>query len=99
MQVTKSTNGWQAETKIDLADRQIRILTMKRYSGNLTTTVTVGKNEDGMFSYMLYQDFSKQLLSTKCRVTEKAVKEQHSQINIDSIVAEVKEFYQMEEVC
>jgi hypothetical protein len=69
---------------------------MKRSSGKLVSNASVYNDAgNGMISMMMFQDYSKGVESNQVRVTEKAVKEQHSRVvaNIDAIVADAKAFY------
>ena len=96
----KGYYGQQAETGLDLPDnRFLKITTMKRASGNLATTASVGKSNGDSFSFVVFQDFNKTLASEKVRVTEKAVKTQHDKVleNLDALKAEIAEFYSKEE--
>ena len=95
----KGYYGHQAETGMDLPDnRFLKITTMKRSSGNLVTTATVGKSSGNSFSFVMFEDFNKTLLHEKVRVTEKAVKNQHDKAleNLDALKAEIAEYYSKE---
>lgn len=95
----KGYYGHQAETGMDLPDnRFLKITTMKRSSGNLATTATVGKSSGNSFSFVVFQDFTKTLVNEKVRVTEKAVKNQHDKVleNLDALKAEIAEYYSKE---
>lgn len=87
--------GWVAESSIDIeGGRAIRFFTMKRSSGNLVTTVTVGTADENSFSFVMFQDFNKIIIQTRpSRVTAKVVEQQHNQIDVDAVKAQVKEFY------
>lgn len=99
---------WIAETEITLSetlDAEGRLLvltirTSKDSRGNLVTRGSVShvKNEGGYSSatHMVFQDFSKEFLSTKPgRVTIKAVEKQHNEVDFVEIIKEAKEFYKL----
>ena len=95
----KGYHGNQAESGVELPDnRFLKITTMKRSSGNLATTATVGKSSGNSFSFVVFQDFNKTLANEKIRVTEKAVKNQHDKVleNLDDLKAEIAEYYSKE---
>lgn len=79
------SNGWYADTTINVNGQQWEITTMKRYSGNLGSKANrVKKSNDGNgFTVTQYDSESMfnsiTLASEKvARVTEKAVREQHA---------------------
>jgi hypothetical protein len=88
--------GWTVTTYFDFRDAmKIKVLTMKRSSGNLVTTVSA-MHQDGAFeSHMVYRDFSKTMASDRVRVTEKAAMEQHNRVVAmrDDIIRQVTEHY------
>ena len=99
---TVYTNGYYGhniETKIDLDNsRLVTISTMKRSSGLLVTFASVGTRNGDFISSIMFQDFTKNLASQKVRVTEKAVRLQHQQAldGIESLLAEIEDFYSKE---
>lgn len=98
MKVFKSINGWKAESFFKLDDRHsLHVTTSKRSNGQLATTATrVTDSEDGMsYSFAVYQDFYKTLVTSATRVTEKAVKSQHEKAleGLDDLKKEVENFY------
>ena len=78
--ITKSAYGtWMAETTLPLADDlHICLTTMKRSSGNITTTVAVGKQESYFFTHEPFKDFRQTLISSSDRCTKPAVEKQHN---------------------
>lgn len=101
--VHNSTHGGKmAETLVPASHgRHLNIVTMKRYSGALSTTITGvtvdldnGRGFAG-YSYMMYQDYCKNPVSERVRCTEKAVRAQHQAIldNIQAYLDEAEEFY------
>lgn len=78
--IAKSTYGtWMAETTLPLADDlHICLTTMKRSSGNITTTVAVGKQESYFFTHEPFKDFRQTLISSSERCTKPAVERQHN---------------------
>lgn len=97
--VSKSSHyGWKAETSIPLGNnRYIELTTMKRGNGGIQTVAICCKVENGMSSYVLYQDFYKIVLpgSTGLRSTEKNVKAQHAValLAAPQLIEEVKAYY------
>ena len=87
--------GWKAETQVDLEDKKVlTIVTMKRASGALTTTASVGTKEGMFVTHMMYQDFNKTINSSfPKRVTQKLIEAQHIGTVVENIVEEVKTFY------
>jgi hypothetical protein len=78
--IRKSAYGtWMAETTLPLADSlHICLTTMKRSSGNITTTATVGKQNGRLFIYEPFKDFNQSLISSSERCTKPAVERQHT---------------------
>lgn len=78
--IGKSTYGtWMAETMMPLNDKlHICLTTMKRSSGNITTTVAVGKQESYFFTHEPFKDFRQTLISSSERCTKPAVERQHN---------------------
>lgn len=83
--VRKGSNGWKAKTMVDnFKGYDWDITTIKNSRGDLTTTAQGGKSENKggykMFSFMLYQDPSVRLQTSRpARVNEKVVSEQHAE--------------------
>ena len=90
-------NNWAAEDEISLPNgQQLRISTHKVYSGNLVTTATVGRLEDGFFSYVMFQDFSKRVITQKpAKCTGRIVEGQHATAlaDIETLKQEITDFY------
>ena len=87
--------GWKAETQVDLEDNKLlTIVTMKRASGQLATTASVG-TKNGMFvSHVMFQDYNKTIdSSSPKRFTQKLIEAQHIGTVVENIVEEVKTFY------
>jgi hypothetical protein len=73
--------GWKAETVVDLGDnKELRILTMKRSDGRLSTNAQRVTVDRGMISFMMFSDFSKTYKSAVVRCTEKNVTQQHNEV-------------------
>jgi len=79
--IVKSCYGtWMAETQTKLTDElHFNITTMKRHSGNITTTAQVGKKDGFFFIYEPFKDFSVTLICSSTRCTKLAVERQHSE--------------------
>ena len=81
--ITKSSHGeWRAEDKEMLTDDlELSIVTMRRSSGRVATTATVGKLEGVFITHRMYQDYNVSLWAVVYpRVTRKVVEEQHTNI-------------------
>jgi len=93
----KTPSGYMTETNILLSDSmQLSLTTMKRSSGNLTTTAVVTIREGQFFSHRMFHDYSKTLLSSRvARCTPKALETQHAQAlqNLDVIKDTVNHHY------
>jgi len=97
IKAVKSAFGWKAWDffPIDSTTR-ITITTMKRYSGQLTTTVVGSRKEGGMWYYTVCQDYGMTWAANSCsRVTKPAVEAQQAQViaKLDQIKTEVAAFY------
>jgi hypothetical protein len=86
--IYKGYRGWVGRTSVDNVDgNDYEIVTMKRSNGKLWSNAQKGKNENGIFSYMVFGDENTSLIETNpAKVTEKVVSEQH-----DKAVAKFKE--------
>jgi len=97
IKAVKSAFGWKAENYFPIdSTTRITITTMKRYSGQLTTTVVGSRKEGGMWYYTVCQDYGMTWAATSCkRVTKLAVETQQSQVvaRLDQIKNEVAAFY------
>jgi hypothetical protein len=73
--IQKSCYGtWMAETITPLNDKlHLCLTTMKRFDGNITTTVNTGKKENYFFVYDPFANYKKTLLSSSERCTKPAV--------------------------
>lgn len=89
-------HGWKAETHVDLDENKVlTIITMKRASGSVATTASVGTKKDMFITHTMFQDYSKTIeASYPKRVTQKVVETQHIGTVVENIIAEVKGFYQ-----
>jgi len=77
----KTPHGYITETNIPLSDSmQLSLTTMKRSSGNVTTTAVVSIREGQFFSHRVFHDYNKTLLTSRvARCTPKALETQHAQ--------------------
>jgi hypothetical protein len=77
----KTPHGYITETHIPLSDSmQLSLTTMKRSTGNLTTTAVVTIREGMFFSHRVFHDYNKTLLTSRvARCTPKALEAQHAQ--------------------
>ena len=93
--IYKCIYGWKAESQVELGnDRVLSITTMKRSSGALVTTASVGKREGMFISHMMFQDFNTSVeTSTPKKVTQKAVETQHIGTVVEDLVAKAIAFY------
>jgi hypothetical protein len=69
------------ETNIPLSDSMLLSLTtMKRSSGNVTTTAVVTIREGQFFTHRMFHDYNKTLLTSRvARCTPKILETQHEQ--------------------
>jgi len=97
IKAVKSAFGWKAENYFPIdSTTRITITTMKRYSGQLTTTVVGSQKEGAMWYYTVCQDYGMTWAATSCsRVTKPAVEAQQAQViaKLDQIKNEVAAFY------
>jgi predicted amino acid dehydrogenase len=95
----KGAFGWKAEAVVNLTDTiRLCIVTMKRSSGALITSVTGSKREGDYYFYTVLQDFNKSVLaSTPARVTQKTVEQQQAQAEkiLDAIIDDARNFYKL----
>ena len=91
---------WVAESQVMISNNLVLdFRTSKHFSGQLVSSASVGKLENGFRSHMLYQDYHANMIVTKpSRVTEKVVMAQHDSIDFEWIIAEACKFYQVAEV-
>jgi hypothetical protein len=73
-------NNWRAEDEIDLSNgRAVSIVTSKVWGGAVVTRAQVGVRKGNMFSFTVYEDFSRVLKHTVTkRCSAKFVSEQHA---------------------
>ena len=99
-------NVWKEETYIDLVNgKSARIVTTKRSTGALTSSITVGESKPAdathcIFTHAPFSDFSKQLISkVHSRTTKQLTESQHLEaVNLFktlSIENDIIEFYKM----
>jgi hypothetical protein len=70
--------------------KQLTVLTTKRSSGCLVTSVSVGTLEGGFITHKVYDDYSRNWLSSNHkRITSKVVEAQHDSISIDLVLDDV----------
>lgn len=99
MQIYKNAYGnWTAENTVKLENNQVlKIVTMKRFTGRVTTTATVYVTDGDMLVNLPFQDFSKTILTSegKMTCTEKSIRAFHVQamMGLQAILKEVKQFY------
>jgi len=89
---------WESRTIIELQDsKQLTILTAKRSSGHLVTTVSVGTYERGFITHTVYQDYSASWISSHQKwITSKVVEDQHGSLDMMQIIIEVNKHYGIE---
>jgi hypothetical protein len=97
IKAVKSAFGWKAENYFPIdSETRITITTMKRYSGQLTTTVVGSRKEGGMWYYTVCQDYGMTWAANSCsRVTKPAVEAQQAEViaKLWQIENEVVAFY------
>ena len=72
--------SWSAKDEIELgANRVLSISTTKVSSGAIVTRASVAVRDGAFLSHMMYRDFSKQLIVSQLRCTEKNVAAQHAE--------------------
>ncbi len=78
--VQKSIRGsWEAVDELEIgSDRVLKVSTHKVSSGDIVTTATVLKRDNGFLSHMMFRDYSKRLLVSAVRCTEKNVTAHHA---------------------
>lgn len=99
--VTKC-DGWQVCSELKLRENpdgswlRLKFVTRKHTRVGLVTSATVDRvNCDGSSTFWVFEDYSKQLLHTLQRCTEKNVVTQHQTIDLcfDDVLKAVKEQY------
>lgn len=100
--ITKGIRGWSAEARIPVdglpldGHRFLKVTTHKTDRGELVTSATLCKKEDGGgFSFVVFQDYSKTVIRSKSRCTEKNVEvQQQTALNdLQHILADVRIHY------
>jgi len=112
--IEKRKDGWQAKTYIIIGpaedhfkrsgERRLCIDTSKALRGGLVTRASVSLHQGNSYSHAFglgtgLGDYSKRVLVTATRCTEKAVREQHAQAlgQTDALLAEARDFYAAQE--
>ena len=90
--------GYSAKSTVAISNgRTLQINTFKSSLGAVVTHATAGRFEDGHFSFMMFGDYSKQIVQEKHgRVTAKVVGEQHDEVMgklMAAVKAEAEAFY------
>lgn len=97
IKAVKSAFGWKAENYFPIdSTTRITITTIKRYSGQLTTTVVASQKEGGMWYYTVCKDYSMTWAANSCnRVSKPAVEAQQAEViaKLWQIENEVVAFY------
>lgn len=86
------------ESLYDLGNgAHLRLLTMKRSDGRITTTVTHVRSERGFLSHTPFEDYHKTVATSErgARATEKFITEQHTSVDIGALKAECARFYRV----
>jgi hypothetical protein len=98
IKAVKSAFGWKAENYFPIdSTTRITITTMKRYSGQLTTTVVGSQKEGDMWYYTVCRDYGMTWAATSCsRVSKPAVEAQQAEViaKLEQIKTEVAAFYE-----
>jgi len=92
--------AWQGQSYVPLENnRAIRVGTIKTHSGAIVSSATVVNMESMGFSYMPFSDYSKRLIVSNVRATEKAITEQHTKAieMVADIMPEIAAFYAAKE--
>ncbi len=100
----KGRDGWQAENRIPLegdtinvGDRFVKLLTYKGDRGLVTRATVCTKTEFG-YTHELFGDYSKRVMQSNTRATEKAVTVQHQAAlnDLEFILADARSHYAKE---
>lgn len=108
--IYKGFHGWKAEDYFDVTDlipaekselkegekMELEIYTLKTSSGAINSTGIVKKTQpNGVCTYMPYQDFSKCLIRSSGRATEKSIGAQQAEAvtMLEEVKVLVKEHY------
>ena len=94
-------DGWVAETVIPVKDNQeLRLWTSKGYSGQITTSATIGyRHDDSSWSTTFGEDFNKRVFAERERATQKNITAQHDRALalLPELLAEVARHYAKKE--
>ncbi len=102
---TKSRDGWQSENWIPLegdtmnvGDRFLRLSTYKSDRAGLVTFATVCTKTDVGYCHAMFSDYSKRVMQSGSRCTEKSVTVQHQTAlnDIEFILADARSHYAKE---
>ena len=89
---------WKAESEFKLDNgMELGIMTFKTGSGELVTYAQAEWNNNGMTSFIIYQDFRKMICNHgKVRVTQKSIEDAHMRAiaTIDSTIDMANKFYE-----
>ena len=93
--------GWVAETDVQLeGTRYLNVMTLKSSRGQIVTRAQAILKENGMTSFIIFQDYNKTL--ARCegkKATEKNIAQCHESVLKTSVfedtVKEAKQFYQI----
>lgn len=100
--IYRGYHGWTAETLLPWRDQlRLNFITMRRSSGQLTTTVRVERVSGDVASFVVFQDFYRQIIAEQpARVTERAVADQHRRAltQLDLIRQQCEDHYQQLEL-
>ena len=102
MKLSKGRDGYQATTNIQLdEEKQLQILTMKRWGGRLITTGNVMIKEGNFLTHKMYGDYSSNIEDeTVPRITSKVVIAQHEKAltKVEMIKEAIEGFYKQKEI-
>lgn len=89
------SNKWVTSTKVMIDNnKQLTIRTSKNNTGVLYSNASVATLEGDFFTHVIYQDFSKTLQKMPVkRVTEQSNIKFHLLIDLEKVVNEAKQFY------
>ena len=98
--VQKDMRGnWRAKDVIQLGNNKVlEIATHKVGDGSIVTSATVNIMEGGFATHRVFTDFSKRLLTSKVRCTEKNVGSLHEtcMVNVPALKEAIAAFYKEE---
>lgn len=101
----KGRDGWQSENWIPLegetineGDRFLKLMTYKSDRAGLVTSATVCAKTDVGYCHAMFSDYSKRVMQSKTRETEKSVEVQHQAAlnDLEFILADARSHYAKE---